>query len=88
MQLVDDPVSEVEHAAGVDTDGLEVTVKPVRAEPPVTPGAVHEMVAEVAEAVAVADPMVGALGVPTLIEFDTADAGPVPTVFLAVMVKV
>ena len=42
VQLVDDPVSAVEQAAGVATAGDEVTVKPVRAAPPLLAGAVQE----------------------------------------------
>ena len=33
VQVVDDPVSEVEQAAGVVTEGDDVTVEPVSAEP-------------------------------------------------------
>jgi hypothetical protein len=67
--------------------GLEVTVKPVMAAPPVLEGAVKLTVAMPFPAVAV--PMVGApdtvSGV-TLLEF--ADAAPVPTLLVAVTVKV
>jgi len=87
-QVTDDPVSDVEHAAGVVTDGEEVTVNPVRAEPPLMAGAAQVIVAEVAAAVATAFGEVGAPGVPTLIELEAADTAPLPLAFLAVTVNV
>ena len=87
-QVVDVPVSDVEQAAGVVTDGLEVTVNPVRAEPPLLAGSAQVMVAEVAAVVATAVTPVGAPGVPTVIELDGADEAPVPLAFLAATVKV
>ncbi len=87
-QEVDDPLRLVEQAAGVVTDGLDVTVYPVMPEPPVTVGAVQVTVAEVAEVVAEAVPMVGAPGAPTVIELDGAEAGLFPLPFLATTVNV
>ncbi len=88
VQVVEDPVSEVEQAAGVVTEGDDVTVKPVSAEPPVAPGTTHEMAAEVAKVVAPAATDVGGPGSPVVIEFDGADDGEFPLAFLAVTVKV
>jgi len=86
---VEDPVSEVEHAAGVATDGLEVTVNPVSGAPPVLPGAVHDTVAEVSEVVATALTPVGAPGaVAGVAAADAVEAAPVPTPLVAVTVNV
>ena len=87
-QVVEDPMSEVEQAAGGPTAGDDVTVKPVRTEPPLLAGATQVMVAVVADAVATAVTPVGALGLPMVMEGDGADAGPFPLAFLAVTVKV
>jgi uncharacterized membrane protein len=89
VQPVDDPVSEVEHAAGVVTAGDDVTVKPVRAVPPLLAGAVQAMLIEVVEAPAVADTPVGAPGVVAgMAAADGDEALPVPTPLVAVTVKV
>ncbi len=86
---VEVPVSEVEQAAGVVTEGDDVTVKPVSAEPPLLAGAVHVMVADVANAVAVAVTPVGAPGVVAgMAAAEAAEAEPVPTPLVAVTVKV
>ena len=67
--------------------GLEVTVYPVIAEPPLELGAVNVTVACALPAVAV--PMVGAPGtVAGVTLFDAAEAAPVPAELLAVMVNV
>ncbi len=87
-QEVEVPVSNVEHAAGAVTAGDEVTVNPDRVAPPLLAGTAQLMVADVAEVVATAVPMVGAPGVPRVIELDDADEAPVPLVFLAATVKV
>jgi hypothetical protein len=59
----------------------------VIAEPPLLDGAVHETVAWLLPAVAVTD--VGAPGTVTgVTALDGDDAGPVPTAFVAVTVKV
>ena len=86
-QVVELPFSEVEQAAGVATAGADVTVNPVKAEPPLMAGMVQAMVAVVADAVALAVTAVGTPGVPTLIVFDVAETAPFPLAFLAVMVK-
>jgi hypothetical protein len=85
---VEAPVREVEHAAGVVTDGLEVTVYPVRAEPPVPVGTVQAMVAVVAEVVATAVTPVGGAGRFMVIALDAAEATLLPLTFFAVTVKV
>ena len=87
-QVTEAPVSEVEQAAGGATTGDDVTVKPVRAEPPLAVGAVQAMVADVASAVAVAVTAVGAPGRPVVTAFDEADTVPFPLAFLAVIEKV
>jgi hypothetical protein len=71
----------------VKPPGLEVTVYPVIAEPPLLAGAVNVIVACAFPAVAV--PIVGAPGtVEGVKEFEAALAGPVPLAFVAVTVKV
>ena len=42
VEPVDVPVSEVEQAAGVVTEGDDVTVKPVSVEPPLPAGIAHD----------------------------------------------
>ena len=56
-------------------------------EPPLLAGAVQDTVDWVLDAVGAGDPG-RAPGVPTVIELEGADGGPVPLVFLAVTVKV
>ena len=63
VQPVDAPVREVEHAAGVVTAGDDVTVKPVRALPPLLAGAVQLTASDVVVVPAVAVTPVGAPGV-------------------------
>lgn len=87
-QVVDDPPSEVEQAAGVVTAGDDVTVKPDSPEPPLPAGIAQLMVADVAEAVATAATAVGAPGRFMVIEFDATDAGLFPLPFLATTVNV
>jgi len=67
--------------------GLEVTTYPMIAEPPLLAGGVKATEACALPALAV--PMVGAPGtVAGVTEFDGAEAGPGPTAFVAVTVKV
>src|ERR1700693_5419523 len=69
--------------------GLEVTVYPVIAEPPLLAGAVKVTVAVALPAVAV--PMVGAPGTAPpagVTLFEAAEAAPVPLALVAVTVKV
>ena len=71
----------------VKLPGLEVTVYPVMAEPPLLAGAVKVMEAWAFPAVAV--PMVGAPGtVAGVTEFEAELAVPVPIAFVALAVKV
>jgi hypothetical protein len=71
----------------VNPPGLEVTVYPVIAEPPLLTGAVNVTVACAFPAVAV--PIVGAPGtVEGITEFEAELAGPVPLALVAVTVKV
>jgi hypothetical protein len=57
-------------------------------EPPLLEGAVHVTLAEVKEATTALAP-VGAIGeLAATTGFDACDAGPVPTAFVAVTVKV
>ena len=69
----------------VNPPGLDVTVYLVIAEP-FDAGTVHVTVAFAFPAVAV--PIIGAPGTPDIIEFDAAEAAPVPTAFVAVTVNV
>jgi hypothetical protein len=88
VQLVDDPVSAVEQAAGVATAGDEVTVKPVRAAPPLLAGAVQETT-ELALAFDVAATAVGAPGtVAGIAAAEAAEAALVPAELVAVTLKV
>jgi 1-aminocyclopropane-1-carboxylate deaminase/D-cysteine desulfhydrase-like pyridoxal-dependent ACC family enzyme len=87
VQLVDDPVSAVEQAAGVATAGDEVTVKPVRAAPPLEAGAVQEMT-ELALAFDVAVTAVGAVGTVAGVAYATGvEAALVPAELVAVTVN-
>ena len=71
----------------VKPPGLEVTVYPVIAEPPLLPGDVNVTVALAFPAVAV--PIIGGPGtVEGVTEFEAELAGPVPLAFVAVTVKV
>ena len=74
----------------VSPPGIEVTVYPVIAEPPVLVGAVNATLALALPAEAV--PIVGAPGTVTdgvgVTLFDAAEDGPDPTLFVAVTVKV
>jgi hypothetical protein len=87
-QFVELPDRAVEHEAGVATDGLEVTVNPLGAEPPLFDGAVQLTVAEALAPVTA--PMVGALvTVDGVTLFEAAEAALVPAVRLvAVTLKV
>ena len=68
-------------------DGDDVAVYDVMAEPPLLAGAVNVTVACALPAVAV--PIVGAPGtVAGVTLFEAAEAGPVPSAFVAVTVKV
>ena len=69
--------------------GEEVAVKEVMAAPPLEPGAVKETVALV-DPVAVAVPIVGAPGTTAdvVTEFEAAEAREVPTLLVAVTLKV
>ena len=88
VQLVDDPVSAVEQAAGVATAGDEVTVKPVRAAPPLEAGAVHDTT-DLALAFDVAATAVGAQGtVAGVAAADGLEDGLVPAELVAVTVNV
>ena len=82
------PVSEVEQAAGVVTDGYGVTVYPVSAEPPLTVGPSTRWWPRWPRWWPRRSPRSAPRVVPTVIELDGADAGPVPLAFLAVTVKV
>ena len=67
--------------------GLEVTVYPVMADPPLLAGAANATLACALPAVAV--PMTGAPGTPVGVTlFDAAEAGLVPIPLVAVTVKV
>ena len=73
----------------VPLPGLEVTVYPVTAAPPLLAGAVQLIEAEVDKVVATAVTPVGGLGdVAGTTGAEAADAGPVPTPLVAVTVKV
>jgi hypothetical protein len=86
-QLVELPVRAVEHDAGVATDGLDVTVKPVGAEPPLLAGAVQCTVAEALPPVTA--PIVGALvTVAAVTLLEAAEAPPVPAALVAFTVNV
>ena len=88
-QLVEAPVSEVEQAAGGATTGDDVTVKPVRAEPPLLAGAVQATATEVVVVPALAVTPVGAPGVVDgMAAAEGAEALPAPTPLVAVTVKV
>ena len=87
-QVVEAPVNDVVQATGGATTGDDATAKPVSGEPPVAVGIAQVMVADVADAVAVAVTAVGAPGLPVVTALDAAEALPVPTPFVAVTVKV
>ena len=86
------PVTLIGDAAppAVIPPGLEVTVKPVIALPPLLPGGVN--VTDALETPAVAVPIVGAPGAVGaavgVALFDAAEAAPVPMALVAVTVKV
>ena len=70
------------------TAGEDVTVKPVRGEPPVAVGRAQAMATEVVDVVADATTEVAALGRPVVTELEADEAVLLPRLFLAVTVKV
>ena len=86
-QLVDEPVSEDEQAAGVVTEGDDATVKPVRAVPPLDDGAVQVTVADAIPLVAVT-PLGAGGAVAGVAAAEAVDAVPVPEALMAATVNV